>query len=113
MTMGTSLTTDQIDLAREMHKAGKSWKAIGRALCRSPDTARRALDPIYRKQRNHSTNTNQKRLMAKPVKISLDPRCVVPPDLWIDRDRRMEAPTTLTALLCGDPPPGYSALDKR
>jgi hypothetical protein len=113
MTMGTSLTADQIDRAREMQQAGKSWKAIGRALGRAPDTARRALDPTYRKQRNHSSNVNQKRLMTKPVKIVLDPKCEVPADCWIDCDRRMNAPRTLTALLCGDPPPGYSALDRR
>lgn len=30
-----------------------------------------------------------------------------------DRDRRYDAPRTLTAEFCGDPRPGQSALDKR
>lgn len=30
-----------------------------------------------------------------------------------DAERRAKAPRTLTAWLCGDPPPGFSALDQR
>lgn len=37
----------------------------------------------------------------------------VPPEAIADRDRRIKAPRSLTALLCGDPAPGQSALDRR
>lgn len=37
----------------------------------------------------------------------------VPPHLAADAARRSSAPRSITALVCGDPPPGYSALDKR
>ncbi len=40
-------------------------------------------------------------------------RIWVPPHLVEDRDRRARAERNLTALLCGDPAPGQSALDKR
>jgi hypothetical protein len=30
-----------------------------------------------------------------------------------DRDARYSAPRTITASLFGDPPPGYSALDRK
>ena len=37
----------------------------------------------------------------------------VPVRVLEDRDRRASAPRTLSMILCGDPPPGQSALDKR
>jgi hypothetical protein len=37
----------------------------------------------------------------------------VPPDRWEDRDRRLSAPQTLTGVMFGDPPIGFSALDRR
>lgn len=37
----------------------------------------------------------------------------IPSSVLIDRERRSLAPRTITALLFGDPPPGYSALDRR
>lgn len=30
-----------------------------------------------------------------------------------DADRRINAPRSITAWICGDPPPGFSALDRR
>lgn len=35
------------------------------------------------------------------------------PDMAAERDRRLLAPRPLTAWVCGDPPPGFSELDKR
>lgn len=35
------------------------------------------------------------------------------PGQLADRDRRLLAHRTLTAIFCGDPPPGFSALDRR
>jgi hypothetical protein len=37
----------------------------------------------------------------------------VPGHLLIDAERRLMAPRTITAMLCGDPAPGFSALEKR
>lgn len=37
----------------------------------------------------------------------------IPPDAFADAERRMSAPRSLTSAVFGDPPPGYSALDKR
>lgn len=36
-----------------------------------------------------------------------------PPDLIEDAQRRSLAPRSITSMLCGDPPKGYSALDRR
>ena len=40
-------------------------------------------------------------------------RIYVPPHVFEERDRRIYALRDLTALLCGDPAPGQSALDKK
>lgn len=37
----------------------------------------------------------------------------IPADVLDDRECRMSAPRTITASVLGDPPPGYSALDRK
>jgi hypothetical protein len=37
----------------------------------------------------------------------------IPSDVLDDRERRMLAPRSITAFVLGDPPPGYSALDRK
>ena len=37
----------------------------------------------------------------------------VPADILIDRDTRLLAPRSITGTICGDPPPGFSALDRK
>ena len=37
----------------------------------------------------------------------------VPPEVFVDRDRRAMAPRDLTGAFFGDPPRGYSALERR
>jgi hypothetical protein len=37
----------------------------------------------------------------------------VPADVWAQANHRINAPRTLSAWICGDPAPGYSALDQR
>jgi hypothetical protein len=36
-----------------------------------------------------------------------------PPDILVEREKRQAAPRTLTAILFGDPPTGFSALDRK
>lgn len=37
---------------------------------------------------------------------------ITPAELWDDRDRRLNAPRTLTMIICGDPPYQQSALGR-
>lgn len=37
----------------------------------------------------------------------------VPMEVWVERSKRIAAPRSLTASLLGDPPSGYSALDRK
>lgn len=38
---------------------------------------------------------------------------VVPDEVFVERNERLSTPRSLTGAICGDPPPGYSALDRR
>lgn len=38
---------------------------------------------------------------------------VVPPDVWAERNARLIAPRTISGMILGDPPVGFSALDMR
>lgn len=55
----------------------------------------------------------QLRQPGRGIDIEMEPRVWVPPHLLVDRDQRARAERDLTSLLCGDPAPGQSALDKR
>lgn len=45
--------------------------------------------------------------------VSSESKVNVPDHVWEDRNRRLMAPKSLTARLCGDPEPGRSALERR
>lgn len=66
-------------------------------------------DAFERKQRKHRKNGRN------AVNHQAETKMIIPAAVLADRDRRhqqLERAST-TALLCGDPPPGYSALDRR
>ncbi len=45
--------------------------------------------------------------------VKCEKRVEAPDKVFIEAHRRIKAPRSITAWLCGDPPPGYSALDRR
>lgn len=53
------------------------------------------------------------RMGKKKVHTVLTPRVSVPDHVLADADRRANAPRTISAFVLGDPPMGFSALDKR
>ncbi len=52
-------------------------------------------------------------IASRKVHTELTSRVAVPTACLVDRDRRMAAERDLTAEFFGDPPPGFSALDRR
>jgi hypothetical protein len=98
--------------------AGIQWTdeeiKLGRQLL-----AAKAKDSEFRSRLGRSKVAAQTRILYNATSVEryllteLYPRPVVPDELLEDRDRRAAAPLSLTAWLCGDPPSGYSALDRR
>ena len=85
----------ELTFARAARMECNGWSPIARYLNCHHDTLRKALDPTYRQ--------------PKPPEPR---RAEIPPDVARERDRTINAPRTLTALLLGDPAPGRSALDR-
>lgn len=119
----SSLTPAEERRASDLKTLGMGWSDIGKAMCRSPDTIRRKLDPGFREKRNKQID--EARLRRKDPRmrtyvssignhwVDVAKREIVPDAVVADRDRRLNAPMTLGMALLGDPLPGRSALDRR
>jgi hypothetical protein len=121
-----SLTPEQINEAWHMRTAcpKTSWVRIGLKLGFSDRTVREALYPERREARRanrrkrengHKKPKGYHRYEVSPHGVHMEGRrATVPSIVLIEREARLAlAPRSLTALICGDPPPGRSALDKR
>lgn len=116
-----------------MHRAGKSFKTISaemsipvQALYSKSKWERMSPEQKARKNarsRASREGTRVEKLLrvrkydveATPPRIQFE-RAIIRPsaELIAERDRRLsQMPRDLTAALCGDPLPGYSALERR
>jgi len=98
---GTRWTDEETEIARQLLAARAPEDEFRKLLGRSKHMAAGRIHRLA-----HPTTSVEPYLMAEP-------RPEVPDGLWDDRDRRASARLSLTARFCGDPPPGYSALDQR
>lgn len=100
--MSSLWTTEQTDLARQMIERGEDEAAFLTQLGRSKKSAIARVD----------------RLKDRPMtracpNIPTSGRVEVPDHVKIEASQRAAAPRSLTAILCGDPPVGYTQLDRR
>lgn len=103
--MRQKITPEYRAKVMEMHHGGLSDYKIARILGASRSRIRNILirDALGHKKLKRRDGLNM------PVDI----RPAITPGELADRDKRMSiAPRDLTALLCGDPLPGYSALER-
>ena len=108
--MKRKLSPADIAMARRLYRDGTRIHVLMKMFGRGYETIRRVVDPEYREIRN--TYERMRRAEADGVENPTY-RAHIPLPVEADRDRRINAPRTITALVCGDPPPGYSALDRR
>jgi hypothetical protein len=87
-----------------MRAAGKKLREIGEVLGRN-------AYKINNKFRNEDYHA-RKNPVATEILNAVRPHVPPPQEVLIDRDRRLLAPRTLTAIMMGDPAPGQSALDR-
>jgi len=100
------------------HHVGATERQIRDALdlkaAERPANVPRAKKAMKRTRPGLKVSGYQRCGHRKAAGIPEIPRMVVPHDVLADRERRLStAPASLTAAAFGDPPPGYSALDKR
>lgn len=74
------------------------------------------MTPAQRDHRRHTINSRRREIQASKASAQSDAvhHTKACPIALAERDRRLAlAPRSLSAALCGDPLPGYSALDRR
>jgi hypothetical protein len=118
------LWTEQEDaILREKRQQGVEFKYIaasmpGRSLhsCRqrykwlsADDDGKKSMRAVQREKRQLAFEASGKRKIP-PRANSLS---VMPLQVFVDRAARAAAPRTITQVLFGDPPQGFSALDRR
>lgn len=98
--MTERLSYEQIESLRESWRLGHSWgKAAALAEVSLMTVAR-----YFREFKEFDVPRGER----APAPID------IPPEVLADRDRRLSlAPRSLVARVCGDPLPGYSALERR
>ena len=107
-------TPNEIIKARAMRHEGYSWRDLATTFNCDYATIRRAIEPRYAELRAQQIAATKKGERVKSLGQREQVKSkIVPEDVLADRDRRSNALRSLTALFCGDPAPGQSALDKR
>lgn len=109
-------TEAEVISARSMRGAGRTWRELGSAFDCDYGTVRRAIEPGYREKRaGQIARVREGRFNSTGARehVRAKHNFQIPEAVEADRDRRQTAPQSLTSLLCGDPAPGQSALDKR
>lgn len=114
MTAKIEYTNEQIEAMRDMRRKGKSYNEIGKAFGCSSTTAAVNLGV----KRRPTGTLRVRRTLPRGMRLAAlnlgEPnRVFVPEEVTADRDRRLAIRRDLTAEFFGDPPRGYSALDRR
>ena len=109
-------TPEDDALLNKLRAEGTPYKKIAEIMGRTVDS----LDRRYRiinfspakllaRQEKHNLN----RRLNREIRNVADDPSRTPEAVLIDRAARATAPKTLTQIFCGDPAPGWSALDRR
>ena len=108
------LPAKQHAMAIRMRADGMGWGAISLRLGLGYETIRRALDPEYNERRKTTIRERNRKRRPDSKRVRENPRRVdVPTEVETARAARGNALRSLTSVIMGDPPPGYSALDQK
>ena len=111
------MTQDQIIEATKRRARGENFATIARALKLTSYQVRKHIVPGFmetKKLKERARTLELRQFMPKLQRHSAAIPQDVPRDVLFDREyRRQLAPRSFTAAFCGDPLPGYAALDKR
>ncbi len=114
------LTPDQYSRAWKLRAEGFTWHDCDKALHVGRGRVRRALDESYAEHRRILAHDYKEKALGlvrlrrkRPSHHTQSSRSIPPDFVTAERERAMNAPLSITAFVCGDPPLGRSALDKR
>lgn len=108
-------TDEETELARRLLAQDISDFEFEHQLGRTKTAARTRMQTVsyrgWRAEADDLRTLSQSRSKCKEFSSSRAE--TIPPEVIADAVRRSNAPRSLTAMLCGDPPFGYSAYDRR
>jgi hypothetical protein len=104
-----------------MKTHGRDFKTIGRLMGRTHQSCEHRwrwinmpADQLERRNKGEAARKAKIRNLERGAKHDLPVRKMIIPDhVIIDQQRRLSAPLTISSYVLGDPPPGFSALDRR
>jgi hypothetical protein len=110
---------DEERMVRRLLARGVTWEVIGRQFGLTAEGVRRRIDVAYREKRNMAARLSH---AARGDADSSDGVArhrvesragAPPPEVLREWAARLAAPRSLGATILGDPPQGFSALEKR
>jgi hypothetical protein len=125
MSRGQTWTRQEFERAKELLGKGLSYRAVGEMLGRTVVQLHDKLiyegkSPAWHEQKRAAINARRRAQAAgRPIQPPREPVYAMriektPSAVADDRAYRQSlSPRDLTALLCGDPLPGFSALERR
>lgn len=103
-----------------MKAHGRDFKTIGRLIGRTPQSAEHRWRWVSLSAEDIAERTKRDKIRQAAIRAAvkardglLVPKMVIPDDVANERNRRMSAPLTVSAYVLGDPPVGFSALDRK
>jgi hypothetical protein len=98
-------TSQETELAEKLLKENASNELC---LAMLGKTKKACLHRVWRARRDEVNRRS--RVAPRPY---VQETKIIPQELIEERNRRLTAPRSLTSIICGDPPPNCSALDRR
>lgn len=108
------LTEAHKEAIRDMKMRGLPDQTIADRIGCAKKTVQFALHPDRREA--HRKKCKDRRIAKRSVRGDDEPVLHIPESTrreWLERARAYASRTNLTAILCGDPIPGWSALERR
>lgn len=119
-------TTEELAILHRMSADGASHVEIAAALSTTKErvkarTCWEGKDEQWRIKRREGINAARHRRAGRQVALTAGPifgakattASRPAPEMFAEARKRSEAPRTISQALLGDPPPGYSALDRK
>jgi hypothetical protein len=110
-------TTQLLDL---MKTHGRNFKVIGHILKRTPQSCEHrwrwtllTLEQVQERAAMDRIRQWEMRAKYKARQGQVPMKVEVPEDVLAERNTRLSAPRTVSAFVLGDPPAGFSALDRK
>lgn len=111
------LTDAQKEEIKALHASGVTQVCLSERYGVSESTIRCVIKPDYMERQRQRAKRNYQKNKSKRVQRGNDePAIEIPEHVrteWLERAKAYAARTDLTAIICGDPIPGWSALERR